>query len=106
GNAVANSKIQQVARTRARGPLTPALSPSEGGEGEDAEDGALCLCSPSPPSEGERVGVRGPFARRLWSFRGAADPAGAGRSRRFTGRFSGDICRKKDTRFSNYGEAA
>src|SRR5262249_37155970 len=43
------------------GPLTPTLSPSEGGEGEHSYSARLSASSPSPPSEGERAGVRGPI---------------------------------------------
>ncbi len=56
----------------ARSPLTPTLSPADGGEGE-TEDALAAQTppylgekvrstSPSPPSAGERVGVRGPQA--------------------------------------------
>src|SRR5262249_53870418 len=41
----------------------PTLSPSEGGEGESARSAQCSSSSPSPPSEGERAGVRGPPAR-------------------------------------------
>src|SRR5262249_34942275 len=43
-------------------PPHPGPLPLRGGEGEDAENRAPRGCSPSPPSEGERAGVRGPVA--------------------------------------------
>src|SRR5262249_7278051 len=45
-----------------RSPLTPALSPSEGGEGNNGRIAVFSASSPSPPSEGERAGVRGPLS--------------------------------------------